>query len=121
MGPGGRLGLLPLVREHIEAVELDLLDRGIDIKDWYRREISTRRFLLIVDDLSRTSSRFWCEVLDRDPLTDDQGLLADIFYSLTNSPHPIRTRREDMKKAKVRAESKARIMRRNKRRKKYSG
>lgn len=95
---------------------------GIDYRDLFRpgggaSGLTWRVLLQIVDlNLSRTSSRFWSTVLDRDPITDDQGLLADLYFALTEKPHPIRTRREDAEKRRKSAEKRARIARREKRR-----
>lgn len=97
-----------------EEVELDLLRVGVDFRDWFRpagdpRRLSTRRLLLIVDKgLDKFTSLFWSEVLDRDPVGRELIVLSDIFTALTRTPHPIRTLREDRKRAQLMEEKKAR-------------
>lgn len=78
--------------------------------------MTTRRVLLLVDGLPKTTSKFWCAVLDADSLSEDQWILSDIYAAVSKHPHPIRTRREDAEKRRKIAEKKARIARREKRR-----
>ena len=93
-----------------EELELDLLDLGLDFRDWFRpwgdpRRLSTRRLLLIVDKkLDRYTSLFWSAVYDREPVGWDLLVSTDIFAALTGGPHPVRTIRED---ARARAELEA--------------
>lgn len=110
------------MRRNLEEVEQDLADRGYDLRDWWRprggtSRMTTRRLLLLVDALPKTTSRFWCKVLDADPLSEDQWIMSDIYAAVASQPHAIRTRREDAEKRRRIAEKKARIARREKRRK----
>lgn len=81
--------------------------------------MTTRRVLLLVDGLSKNTSRFWCKVLDIDPLSEDQWLLSDIYTATAGKVHQIRTRKADREERQRNAEKKARIKRRDKRRKKF--
>lgn len=81
--------------------------------------MTTRRVLLLVDGLSKNTSRFWCAVLEIDPLSEDQWLLSDIYAATAGKVHQIRTRKADREERKRIAEKKARIKRRDKRRKKF--
>ena len=97
--PGGRLKLLPLIKKHEEAVELDLMDRGIDYRDRFRpgggeSKLTLRRLLLIVDDLPLMGSRFGAARIDMDYYTTDQRLLMDVFHALSGEPHPYKDLRE---------------------------
>jgi hypothetical protein len=49
------LGLVALVVEHHEALELDLADRGVDLLDLWRGRLSPRRLELLIRDLPPTS------------------------------------------------------------------
>lgn len=105
-------------------MELDFADLGFDLRDWWRpgggeSRMTTRRVLLIVSGLAKTTSRFWCVVLGTDPLSDDQWLLSDIYAATTGKAHPIRTRTADREQRQRIAEKKARIQRREKRRNRY--
>lgn len=103
-------------------MEADFAEHGWDYRDRYLpgggpSRLTTRRLLLLVDQvLPRGSSRFWCAVLDRDPLTDEQVLLSDLYGVWAGKPHPIRTRREDAEKRRKTAAKKARIAKRERRR-----
>ncbi|APQ42520.1 hypothetical protein phi16_gp015 [Corynebacterium phage phi16] len=104
-------------------MELDFVDLGFDLRDWWRpgggsSQMTTRRVLLLVDGLPKTTSRFWCTALEVDPLSDDQWLLSDIYTATTGKAHPIRTRKADREERRRIAEKKARIKRRDRRRKK---
>lgn len=100
-----------------EELELDLLDLGLDLRDWFRpagdpRRLSTRRLLLIVDKrLDRYTSLFWCAVYDREPVGWDLLVATDIFSVLTGKDHPVRTIREDAR-AREELEAKKERMRR---------
>lgn len=100
-----------------EELELDLLDLGLDFRDWFRpwgdpRRLSTRRLLLIVDKkLDRYTSLFWCAVHDREPVGWDLLVATDIFSVLTGKDHPVRTIREDAR-AREELEAKKERMRR---------
>lgn len=98
-----------------EELELDLLELGLDLRDWFRpagdpRRLSTRRLLLIVDKkLDKYTSLFWSAVLDRDPVGIDQIITSDIFAAIVGQPHPVRTRREDEKAQRELEAKKARM------------
>lgn len=100
-----------------EELELDLLDLGLDLRDWFRswgdrRRLSTRRLLLIVDKkLDRFTSLFWCAVYDREPVGWDLWVASDIFAAMTGQSHPVRTIREDAR-AREELEAKKERMRR---------
>lgn len=105
-------------------MELDFADLGFDLRDWWRpgggaSRMTTRRVFLLVDGLSKSTSRFWCAVLDIDPLSEDQWLLSDIYAATAGKVHQIRTRRADREERQKVAEKKARIARREKRRSRY--
>lgn len=103
--------------QYPEEVELDLLDVGLDLKDWFRpagdpRRLSTRRLLLVVDKkLDKYTSLFWSEVFDRDPVGLDQIITSDIYAALVGAVHPVRTRREDEQAQRELEEKKERIRR----------
>jgi len=92
------------VLKHRDLVEVDFLREGLDLNDWLRprggaRTMSTRRMLLVVNVmLDKLTSKFWSQVLDRDPISRELYVLTDIFQAVTGQAHPIRTRREDAKK-----------------------
>lgn len=121
-GPGGRLSLLPLVRKHQELVELDLADLGQDFRDWFRpgfgeSRLTTRRLLLLIEGMKdRGGSRFWSEIVGKDPLSHEATVGADIYGALAGKPHPLLTRREDRVKRQKLAEKKSRIAARERRR-----
>lgn len=103
--------------QYPEEIELDLLEVGLDLRDWFRpagdpRRLSTRRLLLVVDKkLDKYTSLFWSAVLDRDPIGIDQIITSDIFAALVGSQHPVRTRREDEKAQRELEEKKERMRR----------
>ena len=82
--------------------------------------MTTRRLLLLVDGLSRMTSRFWCLVLDQEPLSIDQIILSDLYAAWTNQVHPVRTMREDARKRREKEAKHARIRARERRRKRIS-
>lgn len=117
---GGRLKLLPAIRAHEDLVELDFADRGWDYRDRYRpgggvSRLTIRRLLLLVDGMDRLSSRFWAELDDREPITQEALLMADVFNGLTGEKHPLRDMRENIRTQKDR-EMRKRIIRENARR-----
>lgn len=117
---GGRLKLLPVIRAHEDLVELDFADRGWDYRDRYRpgggvSRLTIRRLLLLVDGMDRLSSRFWAELDDREPITQEALLMADVFNGLTGEKHPLRDMRENIRTQKDR-EMRKRIIRENARR-----
>ncbi|WP_257202945.1 hypothetical protein [Corynebacterium cystitidis] len=107
---------MPLIFEHEEAVELDLLDRGIDYRDFYRpgggpSQLTLRRLLLIVDDLDMFGSRFWSKVNGLEYFPNDIRIQTDLFGMFSEKPHPLRTWREDMRREEEKQEKKRAIER----------
>lgn len=106
------------MRKYHEELEADLRDMGWDLRDWYRpgggrSQLTTRVLLQIIDlNLDRRTSRFWCEVLDRDPFPSLDERIVEIWESLhEKTQHPIRTAREDRKKRAELEKKKARLKR----------
>lgn len=56
--PGGIRGLADLLTRHAEAVEADLLERGIDLVDFYRGKITLRRIVVAIRQLP-AGARLW--------------------------------------------------------------
>lgn len=122
---GGRLELLPLILAHEEAVELDLLDKGIDYRDYFRpgggaSQLTLRRLLLIVEDLDPFASRFWTESeafglwwqLNRgkkDRFATGDRVLMDIAGGLSQEPYWRLRVRQIVEAEEVKAEKAARI------------
>lgn len=122
---GGRLELLPLILAHEEAVELDLLDKGIDYRDYFRpgggkSRLTLRRLLLIVEDLDPFASRFWTESeafgvwwqLNRgkkDRFATGDRVLMDIAGGLSQEPYWRLRVRQIVEAEEVKAEKAARI------------
>lgn len=122
---GGRLELLPLILAHEEAVELDLLDKGIDYRDYFRpgggkSRLTLRRLLLIVEDLDPFASRFWTESeafglwwqLNRgkkDRFAMGDRALMDIAGGLSQEPYWRLRVRQIVEAEEVKAEKAARI------------
>lgn len=122
---GGRLELLPLILAHEEAVELDLLDKGIDYRDYFRpgggkSRLTLRRLLLIVEDLDPFASRFWAESeafglwwqLNRgkkDRFATGDRALMDIAGGLSQEPYWRLRVRQIVEAEEVKAEKAARI------------
>lgn len=113
---GGRLDLLPLIREYEDAVEMDLAAIGIDYRDRWREgggvsRLTTRRLLLLVDGLDRYESHFWSEVSDSDRVSAAVIVLTDIWSALAGGEkiHPLREMKKRMAAAKEREEKKRAI------------
>lgn len=122
---GGRLELLPLILAHEEAVELDLLDKGIDYRDYFRpgggkSRLTLRRLLLIVEDLDPFASRFWTESeafglwwqLNRgkkDRFATGDRVLMDIAGGLSHEPYWRLRVRQIVEAEEIKAEKAARI------------
>jgi hypothetical protein len=79
---GGILGLVALLREHCEAVEYDLLQLGLDLRDlWRPGGLSWRRLGVVIDHLPPESAT---KTAIRETLTPEQ--LADIPEATTYGP-----------------------------------
>lgn len=99
----GKIGLYPKIIEHIDLVEADLLEvYGVDILDWYRGVISTRRVLNLVYQL-REGSAFIAVIRDQPRHTFADQRLMDIPEALTGKAHPIRKQLSDLKKKQTMA------------------
>lgn len=97
-------------------MELDLFDRGIDYRDFYRdgggkSRLTLRRLLLLVEDLEMFGSRFWAAVHEIDYLPADVRVLTDIFSMFSEKPHYLRTWREDARREREKQLKKAAIER----------
>lgn len=122
---------MPIVLRHQDAVELDLFDRGVDFRDYFRpgggeSRLTTRRLLLLLCGMDPLESRFWmgCGRLDlwvefNDGITPNgfmptgNRLLSDIVGMFAEKPHPWRTWREDYEHEKRQATKREAIMRAN--------
>lgn len=110
-GPGKRLSLLALIREHEELVEVDFARfyPGIDYLDRYRKteagrpRLSTRKLLLLVDHLPPESA-FSSAVNERYPMSREQAAMYDLFAAFTGKPHPYPDALKQERKAKRKAE-----------------
>lgn len=108
-----RLAVLRRVLDHIDALEVDLLRMGLDIRDWLdpAGPLSTRRVLCIAEDLeNRPESAYGAAVEGLFPLTKDALLLAQILEALTHAdePHGFRKTRAELEAvARQRAEDAA--------------
>lgn len=118
---GGKLALLLLARKHLELVEVDLQRHyRVDVRDWFRpgrgrSKLTSRRLAVLIKHLPKDASVFWEEVADRDLLSREGAILADIFGALTKQAHPVTTARADQKKQLERQARKRRIENREKR------
>lgn len=97
-------------------MELDLFDRGIDYRDFYRpnggeSRLTLRRLLLIIEGLDIFNSRFWAEVYRFDFVPMDVRVQTDIFSMFSERPHVVRTWREDMRREREKQAKKAAIER----------
>lgn len=97
-------------------MELDLWERGIDYRDFYRpgggeSRLTLRRLLLIVEDLPMFGSRFWAAYRHVDYVPQDVLIQSDIFAMFSEKPHYLRTWREDVRRAREKDEKKKAIMR----------
>lgn len=97
-------------------MELDLFDRGVDYRDFYRdgggeSRLTLRRLLLIVDGLDVFGSRFWAAVNGIDFVPTDVRVQTDIFSMFSEKPHPVRSWREDMRREREKQLKKAAIER----------
>lgn len=112
---------MPLILAHEDAVELDLFDRGVDYRDFYRpnggeSRLTLRRLLLLVEGMDLFDSRFWAEVNGIDFVSADIRIQSDIFGMFAEKPHPMRTWREDMRREREKQAKKLAIERAAKRR-----
>ncbi|MCT1411649.1 hypothetical protein [Corynebacterium sanguinis] len=102
-------------------MELDLFDRGVDYRDFYRprggrSRLTLRRLLLLVEGMDVFDSRFWAEVNGIDFVPADVRIQADTFGLFAEKPHPMKTWREDMRREREKAAKKLAIERAMKRR-----
>lgn len=54
------------MRQFPREIEADLLFRGIDIGDWHRGKMSSRRLLCLIDALPEDDTAYWRERRDGD-------------------------------------------------------
>lgn len=69
------ISLLPLLRDYGGAIEYDLLSRGIDLLDWFRGDITSRRLWSLICQLVEDDSSATRRAIGG-PWTLDQLLLA---------------------------------------------
>lgn len=97
-------------------MELDLFDRGVDYRDFYRpgggeSRLTLRRLLLLVEGMDVFDSRFWAEVNEFDFVAANVRIQSDIFGMFADKPHPMRTWRDDMRREREKAAKKRAIER----------
>lgn len=94
LGQYGYGTIVKIVR-HLDLVEADLQRfYNVDLSAWPRGEITTRRVVSLVSGLIyETASLFWSEMDDRDPLTKEAIILAQLVSS-PGDPHPFLVSRE---------------------------
>lgn len=102
-------------------MELDLFDRGVDYRDFYRprggrSRLTLRRLLLLVEGMDMFDSRFWAEVNDIDFMPIEVRVQADTFGLFSERPHLVKTWREEMRREREKQAKKAAIERAMKRR-----
>ncbi|MCX7445818.1 hypothetical protein OS125_11300 [Corynebacterium sp. P7003] len=68
--------------------------------------MTIRRMLVLVNQLSRDTSRFWCDLYDREPLTNDGRVTASIYTALVDVPHPLLGSRSELIEAGAREQEK---------------
>lgn len=107
-------------------MELDLFDRGVDYRDYYRpgggaSRLTMRRLLLLVADLDPFASRFWAEAEDfglwwelnekkKDRFTTAERTLMDIAGGLGGEKYWRLRVRELVQAEIVKAEKRERIL-----------
>lgn len=107
-------------------MELDLFDRGVDYRDYYRpgggaSRLTMRRLLLLVADLDPFASRFWTEAEEfglwwelnekkKDRFTTAERTLMDIAGGLAGEKHWRLRVRELVQAEIVKAEKRERIL-----------
>lgn len=92
-------------------MELDLFERGVDYRDFYRpggggSRLTLRRLLLLVDGMDPFNSRFWAEVHGFDYVPMDVRVQADTFEAFAQRRHPVVAWREE---ARLQREKRERI------------
>ena len=95
-----RLSILARAVDYLELVEADLQHfYRLDLTDWPRGVLSTRRLAVLMEGLRRRpESLFWAETSSEfDPLTSESIILAGIFGALTGQQHPLLTACKDRK------------------------
>lgn len=88
-------GRLVSIMRHLDLVEADLQRfYQVDLTDWPAGNITTRRVVVLISGLwHETDSLFWSELTDRDPLTKEAIVLAQLASS-PNDPHQFLVSRE---------------------------
>lgn len=76
------MALPELIREYGDEIEADLLERGFDLLDMWRGELSPRRVALLVRALPRDSATRQAMDADNPPWGPTDYLLADIFDAI---------------------------------------
>ena len=107
-----RLAILARVVDYLELVEADLQHfYQVDLGDWPRGKLSTRRLAVLMEGLRRRpDSLFWAETSSEfDPLTSESIILAGIFGALTGQQHPLLTARKDRESAAEKQAAMARM------------
>lgn len=91
-------------------MEQDFADKGWDYRDRYRpgggpSRMTVRRLLLLVDGLDQRTSRFWCAVFDRNPMSLTDSLVADLWelWAGKDNRHPIRQTRAEVREQEAAA------------------
>ncbi|MCQ4615974.1 hypothetical protein KBX29_03810 [Corynebacterium sp. CCUG 18816] len=107
-----RLSILARAVDYLELVEADLQHfYCLDLADWPRGVLSTRRLAVLMEGLRRRpESLFWAETSSEfDPLTSESIILAGIFGALTGQQHPLLTARKDRESAAEKQAAMARM------------
>lgn len=88
-------GRLIKIIQNLDLVEADLQRfYNVDLSGWPAGNITTRRVLVLINGLwHETNSLFWSEMQDRDPLTRETIVLAQLASS-PNEPHDFLISRE---------------------------
>ncbi|MCX7491468.1 hypothetical protein OS127_02850 [Corynebacterium sp. P6129] len=68
--------------------------------------MTIRRLLVLVDQLSHETSRFWCDLRDAFPVSHDGIVIAGIYAALAESQHPLVGSRSELIEAGVREQEK---------------
>lgn len=93
------LGILIKVFEHLDKVESDFQRYyHLDLVDWFRRKISSRKIAVLAIDLSRRpETSFGAELSDIDPMSKLEVMFAQYYGGMTENkkPHAFLTARQD--------------------------
>ncbi|MCK7676365.1 hypothetical protein [Corynebacterium pygosceleis] len=68
--------------------------------------MTIRRMLVLVDQLSHETSRFWCDLRDAFPVTYDGMVIASVYDVLTENSHPLLGSRSELLEAGAREQEK---------------